>query len=114
MSEEQHRLLLATSSIAGHQVTLTRIRTQHLDVVFGKSGGFQAFGHGLSSDGGISRGVGRIDFNQLFINFSGELDIGFILCGEEQYAGKQTQHHGSAFPPKSTSSGSSSTSVAAS
>jgi hypothetical protein len=46
------------------------MRTENANVVLRKAGGFQPVRHGLGGFGGVTRGLGCIDLNQLSIDIA--------------------------------------------
>src|SRR6516164_7767975 len=106
---------MVCSAISRYKVSFPWVRAENLNICFRQAGSDQTGSHDFCSLCCVSYGIGRVDFDKFLINVACELIMGVILqeCSEHQNRDKPG-NHGSDFPPKSTSSGSSSTSVAAS
>src|SRR6266699_1398510 len=79
MGQKQQRLPLTGPAISRDQVSLSRMWPKNLHVRFGKTGCFEPRSHHLGSLGGISVGIRRVEFDQLFIDFASELVVRVFL-----------------------------------
>ena len=86
MREQQHRLSAASPPIPRNQISFARIRSQNLNVGFGESGTRQTRGHCFGGCRCIADGIGRVDFDELFIDIARKLVVSVKLreCEDHQ------------------------------
>src|SRR5437762_2456785 len=115
MREEQHRLSAAGPAIPRNKISFSRIRPENLNVGFGKTGSLQPRGHHFSGCRRVADRIGGVDFDEVLIDIARKLVVRVHLRERENHQpNNEARNHGSDFPPKSTSSGNSSTSAAVS
>src|SRR5437867_9970692 len=115
MGEQQQRSFLVRSTIPSDEISLARLRADNLDVGFGKAGRLQTRSHCLRGSCCAAGGIGGVDFDEFLVNIAREWAVRTVLReASQEEADKETKNHCADFPPKSTSSGSSSISAAAS
>ena len=84
MADEEDGARLRRAAQANHQVALARDGGQHLDIAGGKSGGAEAGGHGFGGARVVARGIGGIDFDQLFEDLAGQFLVGRLGAERHQ------------------------------
>ena len=79
MGQKQKRLPIAAAMIARHEVAFFGMRTEDLNVGFGKARCLEPRGHGLGRLRRVSVNVRRIDFDELFVDLACEL-VGAVVA----------------------------------